>query len=226
MVQPMQIRAKFYKVGSLQYISHLDLVRTMTRSLIRADVPAWYSQGFNPRLKITFSLPLSIGTQSECEFFDIRLTEDMPLDEIRRRVNETLTDEMQIIDVYQSDKKFSDIAWADYEIKMTSPKLSQTVASKMEGLYSSPLSLMKHSKSGDKIVDISPFINLKSCVYQDGTITVRALLSADSTNYLNPEYLIKALDQELGITFDDPFSEYYTIIRKEVYLDDTVTVFR
>ena len=73
MVQPMQIRAKFYKIGMLQYISHLDLMRTMTRTLTRAGIPAWYSQGFNPRLKITFSLPLSIGTQSECEFFDIKL---------------------------------------------------------------------------------------------------------------------------------------------------------
>ena len=68
------VRAKFYKIGSLQYISHLDLVRTMTRVLVRSHIPAWYSQGFNPRLKLTFSLPLSIGTQSECEFFDIRLT--------------------------------------------------------------------------------------------------------------------------------------------------------
>lgn len=226
MVQPMQIRAKFYKVGSLQYISHLDLMRTMTRSLIRAGVPAWYSQGFNPRLKITFSLPLSIGTQSECEFFDIRLIEEMPLDEIKRRVNETLTGELQITDVYQSDKKFSDIAWADYEIKMTSPKLNPMIAARMCDLYSFPLRLMKHSKSGDKIVNITPFIKLKSCIYRDGAITVRALLSADSESYLNPEYIVKALEEKLGITFDDPFSEYYTIMRKEVYLADEITPFR
>ncbi len=226
MVQPMQIRAKFYKVGSLQYISHLDLVRTMTRSLIRAGVPAWYSQGFNPRLKITFSLPLSIGTQSECEFFDIKLIDDMPLDEVKRRVNETLTDELQITDVYQSDKKFGDIAWADYEIKMTSPKLNPQIAARMCDLYSFPLRLMKRSKSGDKIVNITPFIKLKSCIYNNGSITVRALLSADSENYLNPEYVVKGLEQKVGITFDDPFSEYYTIVRKEVYLADEVTPFR
>ncbi len=226
MVQPMQIRAKFYKIGSLQYISHLDLMRTMTRNIIRAKIPAWYSQGFNPRLKITFSLPLSIGTQSECEFFDIKLVEDMPLDEVKQRINEALTDEMQVVEVYPSERKFTDIMWAEYEIKMTSPKLSADTAAAMRGLYTNPLIIMKRSKSGEKETDIAPFIDLRECEYADGCITVHALLSADSERYLNPEYLVKAAEEKLGVTFDDPFAEYYTIMRKEVYLNDKVTPFR
>ena len=225
MVQPMQIRAKFYKVGSLQYISHLDLVRTMTRNIIRAGIPGWYSQGYNPRLKLTFSLPLSIGTQSECEFFDMRLVEGMELSEVKCRINETLTDEMQIVDVYQSDRKFSDIAWAEYEIKMTSPKLCGKTAEELADLCSNPLIIMKRSKSGDKEVDIAPYIDLRSCEYSDGSITMKALLSADSANYLNPEYIIKAADSKLGITFEDPFTEFYSIMRREVYLSDKKTAF-
>lgn len=221
----MPIRAKFYKVGSLQYISHLDLVRTMTRNLTRAGIPAWYSQGFNPRLKITFSLPLSIGTQSECEFFDIRLVEDMPLDEVKRRINETLTDEMRIVDVYQSERKFTEIMWAEYEIKMTSPKLTPMLAARMSDLYSYPLWMMKRSKSGDKLTNLKPFIDLRSCIYKDGSITVHAFLSADSENYLNPEYIVRAAEKKIGISFDDPFTEYYTIMRKNVYLADKVTPF-
>ena len=222
----MQIRAKFYKVGSLQYISHLDLVRTMTRNIRRAGIPGWYSQGFNPRLKLTFSLPLSIGTQSECEFFDMKLVEPMELSEVKRRINETLTDEIQIVDVYESKTKFSDIAWADYEIVMTSPKLCLQSAENIRSLLTNPLVLTKRSKSGDKEVDISPFINLRSCEYSEGSVMIKALLSADSANYLNPEYIIKAADGKLGITFDDPFEEYYTIIRKEVYMADRKTAFR
>ena len=226
MVQPTPIRAKFYKIGSLQYISHLDLVRTMTRNITRAGIPAWYSQGFNPRLKLTFSLPLSIGTQSECEFFDIRLVEDMPLDEVMRRINETLTDEMKIVEVYQSDRKFSDIAWSEYEVVMTSPKFSADTADALRELYTNPLILVKHSKSGDKEADISPYIDLMDCTYADGAVTVRALLCADSADYLNPEYLIKGAQQKLGIEFDDPFCEYYSIVRKGVYLADKATPFR
>lgn len=226
MVQPMPIRIKFYKIGSLQYISHLDLVRTMTRNINRAGIPGWYSQGFNPRLKLTFSLPLSIGTQSECEFFDMRLVEPMEPEEVKRRINETLTDEMQVVDVYTGERKFSEIAWALYEIKMTSPRFDASTAEALKSLYTNPLTLMKRSKSGDKEVDIAPYIDLRFCEYSDGTVTVKALLSADSANYLNPEYLIKAAEQKLGITFDDPFAEYYTIMRREVYLSDKTTAFR
>ncbi len=226
MVQPMPIRAKFYKVGSLQFISHLDLVRTMTRNLTRAGIPAWYSQGFNPRLKLTFSLPLSIGTQSECEFFDIRLVEPMELDEVKRRINETLTDEMKISCVYQSDRKFSEIAWADYEIRMTSPKFTAQTADALRELYTHPLTLVKRSKSGEKEVDILPYIDLHECTFDGESVVIHALLSADSADYLNPEYLIKGAEQKLGIAFDDQFTEFYTIMRREVYLADKVTVFR
>ena len=42
------IRVKFKKVGNLQYISHLDLVRTMHKVIVRAKLPLWYTEGFNP----------------------------------------------------------------------------------------------------------------------------------------------------------------------------------
>lgn len=226
MVQPLQIRAKFYKLGMLQYISHLDLVRTMTRNLVRAGIPAWYTQGFNPRLKLTFSLPLSIGTQSECEFFDIKLIEHMELDEVKRRINETLTEEMQITDVYISDKKFTDIAYAKYEIVLVSPRFTEETASALKKMYSEPLVVLKRSKSGEKEIDISPFIDLNFCEYTDGKIKLDVLLSADNANYINPEYLIKAAQDKLGINFEDPFLEYYTIKRLEVYLSDKKTIFR
>ncbi len=226
MVQPMQIRCMFYKVGSLQYISHLDLMRTMTRNITRAGIPAWYSQGFNPRLKITFAMPLSIGTQSECEFFDIKLTEPMSIEEIKARINATLTGEMQITDVYPAERKFTEIAFAEYEIRIVSGNVTPDTADELKKLYTSPLVMTKRSKSGDKEVDISPYIDLRCCEYEDGGITLRALLSADSANYLNPEYLIKAADMKLDIKFDDPFTEYYTITREEVYLADKITVFR
>jgi len=224
-IKPIPIRAKFYKVGSLQFISHLDLMRTMTRNMVRAGIPAWYSQGFNPRLKLTFSLPLSIGTQSLCEYFDIRLVEPMELEEVRRRLNEALTDEMQVMEVYQSDRKFAEIQWSEYEITMTSPKLSAETADVLRELYTHPLVMTKHSKSGDKEVDIAPYIYLRECSCKDSTITIRALLSADSMNYLNPEYLVKAA-ATIGVTFDDPFTEHYEILRREVYLADKVTPFR
>ena len=56
--QPITVRLKFRKVGSLQYISHLDLQRTFNRVISRACIPVWYTKGFNPHIKLVFSTPL------------------------------------------------------------------------------------------------------------------------------------------------------------------------
>ena len=72
---PIVLRIKFRKVGKLQYISHLDLVRTMQKVIVRAGLPLWYTEGFNPKPKMVFASPLSIGTESVTEYMDVRLTE-------------------------------------------------------------------------------------------------------------------------------------------------------
>ena len=72
MVQQKTLRVRFEKTGKLQYISHLDLLRTMQSALRRAKVDMVYSEGFNPHMKINFALPLSIGIESVCEFMDIK----------------------------------------------------------------------------------------------------------------------------------------------------------
>ena len=54
---PINLRVKFKKVGALQYVSHLDLVRTMHKIIVRAKLPLWYTEGFNPKPKMVFAAP-------------------------------------------------------------------------------------------------------------------------------------------------------------------------
>ena len=72
-----KIRLEFYKKGRMKYISHLDLIRTMTGALGRSEIPVYYSEGFNPHPKMVFALPLSVGCESICEYLDIKLLEAM-----------------------------------------------------------------------------------------------------------------------------------------------------
>ena len=85
------LRFKFIKRGSLQYISHLDLVRTMHKVIVRAKLPLWYTEGFNPKPKMIFAAPLSIGTESECEFMDLRMNEYIDPSEAMARINANMT---------------------------------------------------------------------------------------------------------------------------------------
>ncbi len=49
-----EVRLRFSKTGRLKYISHLDINRAMSRALKRAQIPLWYTEGFNPHPYITF----------------------------------------------------------------------------------------------------------------------------------------------------------------------------
>jgi radical SAM-linked protein len=63
-------RLAFRKAGTLIYLSHLDLVRTLTRALRRARVPLRLTQGFSPHPEVAFGPALALGVESRCEYLD------------------------------------------------------------------------------------------------------------------------------------------------------------
>ena len=218
-------RIRFCKVGSLQYISHLDLQRTLLRVLVRSKVPVWYTQGFNPHPKLIFGLPLSVGTESLTEFIDLRVDRDISPEEIKERLNRELTDEMQVLDVYESPTPFCEIAYAAYTIDLHLGKVPPTLVDDLKNLFTKgPLFVTKKTKSGEKQIDIIERIKSINLAEQDGTIRIDALLSAGGENYLNPELLISEAKRAFGI-LQDP-AETYTILRTKVFLADGVTEFQ
>ena len=199
----IKIRVKFTKTGRLKFISHLDINRTMKSALLRAKMPMWYSEGFNPRPKVVFALPLSLGVESVCEYMDIRLVERIDFDTMKETFRRTVTDEMAIIDIYEPETKLTDIGFAEYKFEFD----EEIDGEKLK----SPIVIMKRSKSGDKEVDIQPLVKRYEI---DGNV-MTAVLQADSENYLSPDYLAKALT-----------TGGYDICRINIYMSDGETLFR
>lgn len=218
------LRLKFKKVGSLQYISHLDLVRTMHKIIVRARLPLWYTEGFNPKPKMIFAAPLSIGTESMCELMDIRLIDDIPPEEAMARLNANMTDEMQITEAYYAETKLTDLKWLSYEIAIKTDGASETLAERCEQLLlGEQVTVEKKSKPGEPTVttDIRPLIKSANCHYQDGLIYIDTVLSADASSFLNPEYIIKALRRGLGVLTNPRLTEeHYSIMRRNAYRAD------
>ena len=222
-----RLRVKFKKVGKLQYVSHLDLVRTMHKTLVRSKLPLWYTEGFNPKPKMSFAAPLSIGTESVAEYMDVILTERVPVDEVTRILNANMTEEMQVIEAYYPETKFTDLAWLSYTVLIKNEKVSRELAAECENLLNGEkIEIQKNTKSGEKIVDIRPLIKSASAVLDGDFIRISACLSADPSTFLNPEYLIKALRDKLGIlSSSDLTREEYSIMRERAYFAD-MTEFR
>lgn len=61
------------KTGNLKFISHLDLQRLFERALRRAEIPFAFTEGFNPRPKFQWLMPLPLYYESEYEMMHLEL---------------------------------------------------------------------------------------------------------------------------------------------------------
>lgn len=224
--EPRTLRIRFCKKGKLQYISHLDLQRTFARVLVRAGLPLWYTKGFNPHIKMVFGLPLPVGTESECEYLDIRIEREMPEAEVMARLNRELTEELSVKEVYPAEHPFSDMAFAAYEYHIHTAGADAAMAEGLQEAISSPLMAIKKTKSGEKETDLAPLVRSASVVFDGKGLRMDAVFAADGTNYVNPELFVTALRAKTGILTGDPLEEGYRICRRAVLLADGETPFR
>jgi radical SAM-linked protein len=58
---------KFKISCNLSYLSHLETVSMFQRALVRAGVELCYTDGFNPRPRLSLPLPRSVGVWSDAE---------------------------------------------------------------------------------------------------------------------------------------------------------------
>lgn len=220
---PINLRVKFKKTGKLQYVSHLDLVRTMHKIIVRAALPLWYTEGFNPKPKMVFAAPLSIGTESMTEFVDIRLVEKIEPEEALRRLNKNMTEEMQAIAAYYPTRKLTELKWLSYTIVINTRGAGEELSQKCsKALSEDTIEITKRSKSGEDVkVNIRPLIKCANVAYDGENIRISCVLSADQSAFLNPEHVIKVLKEKCGI-LSDPIltNEWYSIKREAAYLED------
>nr|WP_312579078.1 TIGR03936 family radical SAM-associated protein [Sedimentibacter sp.] len=116
-----KIISKYSKTGNLKYISHLDVLRFIQRSVKRANIPAKYSEGFNPHMKTSFGFPLSLGNESIGEYFELELNEKIDADDFIIQMNNVLPKEMQILKSKYSDSEdsiMSRCAFVEYIINI------------------------------------------------------------------------------------------------------------
>ncbi len=91
-----KIRFKFSKNGCYKYFSHLDIISILSRAVRRARIRVKYSEGFNPRPKMSFGPPTPLGIESHAEYGDIVLAEDLEAGEFLIRLNGALQDRSRI----------------------------------------------------------------------------------------------------------------------------------
>jgi len=76
------VRLRFSKRGKVRFISHRDVARAFDRAFRIEQLPLAFTQGFAPRPKVSFGLALSVGHESDAEYLDVELRDEVAPDEL------------------------------------------------------------------------------------------------------------------------------------------------
>lgn len=213
----MILRVAFNKKSYLKYIGHLDLMRLFQRTFNKANIYIKYSQGFNPHPKFSIANPMSLGIESEEEYMDIELIDNIPVEEFKDRMNKALPLGIEITRgeyIEDTDAVASLIAWAFYEItiKIKSPVDKELVDKSIADYLSKDEIniLKKKKKKGKRIetkVNIRSFIgNINIKVINGDKITLEVLLRSGGNGNLNPNQFIDSLNEEEILEIKESFN--------------------
>ena len=224
---PIRLRFWFRKVGRLRYISHLELVRTVSKAATRAGIPCWFTQGFNPVPKIVFGTPMSVGMESECEFVELRLTESVDPAEALAALNAATPEELTFLDAYYPDNKLTDQIYAEYEVLVRTERNAEQLAKTFRALLSDPnltCRNLTHGKASERVVG-KQTADATVTVTGDHALRLTMILGTSQGEFLNPDYVMIALDQATGFLEGSPLDNAY-LIRRLRALDGERNPFR
>lgn len=209
-------RMLFSKTGRIIYISHLDLIRTLQRSFLRADCPVSYSQGFNPHPKFSIALPLSVGIESLCEILSFSAEEPLDLPTLPEELTKYMPEGLKVRSVYEPHTKISDLKWIELQGRLFYENRDTTSeAEKLHTLFSDPsreLVVEKKAKRG--LTEFSLWQGLKNIEFapDEGMVRVAMRVSAQQPTF-NPYLLTEAI-KKYGPDSEPDFAKF---IRMEIF---------
>lgn len=189
-------RLKYKKGDTVKYISHLDTVQVFSRAIRRADLPASYSQGFNPKVQIVFGVPAAVGMTSDSEIIDLTLDEEITCDELKNLLNNNLPDGLKIEKCIIKDTEKNIMALtkaSDYVVKISTQKGLDYLKEAVDKILDArEIIVPKRTKNGVKDV------NIREMIYEakvENDYSLKLLLTSGNEGSLKPELFIDALNK-------------------------------
>ncbi len=193
--EPVRVwyRLTFAKDRGVRWIGHLDLARVFERAVRRARVPIAYSEGFNPRPRLSFYSQLSVGMTGEAEPMTIELRRNMdPLDLVKS-LNEALPKGISIRSAERVEgRRAPEITGAEYLIGIVGASCADLAVAAKTLLASEAVVVERKKETSSKLVDIRPGVESIEMLHNETDDGNSALLRAKLRN-VRPNELVEAL---------------------------------
>lgn len=201
----MKLIAAYQKGSQIAMISHLDIQRTLQRAFRRAGLPLLYSNGFNPHPQLSFATAAATGMSSDCEWFEVQLSEAIAPEEFVRRANATMPEGMSVSDAFEPPEGFGSLSAklraAEYEIKLafTDADTVEKLQGTLEEMLSGEIIVNKRTKGGVRPVDMRPYILRVSVEQVEGEkAALRVLGKLQADGGLRVDAFVDALLERSG----------------------------
>jgi radical SAM-linked protein len=228
------LRIKYKKEQNMKFLSHLELIKTMERAFRRMKLPMAFSQGFNPKPKISYAAPLPVGVEGECEFLDVELTEKIDLEVLIKDQKTYLPKGIEFLEARHFGKMkslMSVVTDSTYLVHF----LTKTKEDKehIEGLLNDFVSQESityekvNKKKKVKQVDIKPLIGKADVLLvTDEQVILKLQLTTGSNGNLKPEKFTELFLEHSQLELQDNTQRYR---RLELFardkFDQLVTLF-
>lgn len=206
-------RLTFSKTGLMRYLSHQDLLRLIHRALNILHLPVRFSEGYNPRPRISLGYPIPMGYDALTEYADISF--NAPVDGLDEKLNSVFPEGMRILKCVPISSEGQSIMQStrglEYEAHFFSPVFTEEILAQWTIIKEGktwPVT-RKHPKKGNKTIDLKQFIETDSISIEQQLISVIFSVRESKTG---------RLDEFLSLIFQGDIPPYEGR-RRTVFLD-------
>lgn len=195
----------FEKGFQLRHIGHLDLMRTIQRTLRRTSLPIRYSNGFNPHIQLSFAAPLSVGVVGMREVMDVPLEGDsFDPETFVRALSQVAPAPLRILSARAVADDFPSLmalmAGSRVRVEIDPGEAADRVADVLpKFLAESECVTLRKTKSGENRTNIRPFVAEADIAPAAEGYTLRCLILNRPEGSLKPAVLMQALCELAGV---------------------------
>lgn len=162
------VRLRYTKRGRVRFISHRDVARAFERAFRVVRLPLAFSEGFAPRPRMSLGLALPLGYESDAEYLDVGLVDDVDLESLTDAVSAVLPAGIDVTGAAVLEPRAPSlqeaVVSASYLVEATSPDggpaptVGDVEAWVSEALAAEQLEAVRRRKGKEVVEDLRPTI--------------------------------------------------------------------
>jgi radical SAM-linked protein len=200
----MRLRIRFTKHGKVRFTSHRDVARIWERAVRRSGLAVAYSEGFNPRPRLSFGLALSTGHESNAEYLDAEIAASSTapdIDALPGLLTAVLPEGIEAAAVIEIDKREPSlqhtVTSCTWRIDATGVDAEQAAGAVARALAADEIIVTRERKGKQVVDDVRPLLlGLDVDGSTDDGIRLIAELGTQP-RAIRPAELLDALDSTL-----------------------------